>query len=125
MKKSQHTIKPSERKHHTVDATERILGRLATVVVRLLRGKNKTSFKPNIDGGDFVTIDNIEKIKVSGKKAEQKIYYHYSGFPGGIKEPNYQKVFSKNPKAVLERAVLRMLPENRLRKNIMKRLIIK
>ena len=77
MKKSQHTIKPSERKHHTVDATERILGRLATEVVRLLRGKNKTSFKPNIDGGDFVTIDNIEKIKVSGKKAEQKIYYHY------------------------------------------------
>lgn len=126
MKKSKKAqISGVVRKEHVIDADGKILGRLSTEIVRLLRGKNKASFVRNIDVGDYVIIENIEKLKVSGKKSEQKIYYNYSGYPGGIKERQYKDVKSKDRKEVLEMAVLQMLPDTRLRNNIMKRLIIK
>ena len=125
MKKSQQQTKIIERKHHVIDATNQSLGRLSTFIVRLLRGKNKANFVPNRDQGDYAVIENIDKIRLTGKKAYTKIYLHYSGYPGGIKEMRYSDLMSKNPKKILENSVFKMLPDNRLRKNIMKRLIIK
>lgn len=124
MKKSKGDKKFIERKKHTINASGQSLGRLASSITILLSGKNKAAFQPNIDGGDYVFVENIHKIRISGKKALMKSYYHFSGYPGGIKEIKYHKLFSKNPKSVLERAIFQMLPDNRLRKNIMKRLII-
>ena len=111
-----------ERQWHLIDAEEKILGRLATEVALLLRGKGKVNFAPYIDGGDFVVVVNIDKIKVSGNKEEKKIYYHHTGYPGGIKEISYGKLFEKNPSAILRKAVWGMLPKNKLRTHMIKRL---
>lgn len=113
------------RKTHLLDAADKPLGRLASKVALLLRGKHKIDFTPNFDNGDFVIIKNIDKIKFTGKKIKQKIYHHYSGYPGGLKTVPLDKLFKKNPKEVLRRAVWRMLPKNRLREKMIKRLIIK
>lgn len=107
---------------HTIDATGKILGRLAVEVAVLLRGKQKPGFLPYRDMGDFVAIKNIGKIIVSGKKMENKIYYRHSGYLGGLKETPFKKLFEKNPAEVLKRAVLGMLPKNRLRAKQIKRL---
>ncbi len=120
-KKTNKKITP-ERQWHLVDAEGKILGRLATEVALLLRGKGKVDFAPHIDGGDFVVVVNIDKIKVSGNKEEKKIYYHHTGYPGGIKEISYGKLFEKNPSAVLRKAVWGMLPKNKLRAHMIKRL---
>src|SRR3989344_331224 len=101
------------RETHTIDATGKILGRLAVEIAVLLRGKNKLGFFPYKDIGDFVTVKNVEKIIISGRKIEQKKYYRHSGYPGGFKEIAMKKVFDKNPSEVLRRAVLGMLPKNR------------
>lgn len=111
-----------KRKVHTIDATDKILGRLAAEIAVLLRGKNKASFMPNLDLGDGVIVINTSKIKVSGKKAELKKYYRHSGYPGGIKEITYKELFSKNPNKVLRKAVYGMLPRNKLRSKMIKRL---
>ena len=111
-----------ERQWHLIDADGKILGRLATEVALLLRGKRKVNFAPYIDGGDFVVVINIDKIKVSGNKEEKKIYYHHTGYPGGIKEISYGKLFEKNPSAILRKAVWGMLPKNKLRAYMIKRL---
>jgi len=110
------------REKHKIDASGKVLGRLATQVVILLRGKNKKDFTPARDIGDFVIINNVNKIKITGKKFEKKKYYHYSGYPGGLKETPLEKIFEKNPKEILRKAVLGMLPKNKLRARMIKRL---
>lgn len=113
-----------ECKTYTIDATNKVLGRLATEIAVLLRGKNKTDFMPNKDMGDFVVIRNIKKIRVTGKKFEKKIYYHHSGYLGGLKETPFKKLFERDPGKVLKIAVFGMLPKNKLRAKQIKRLKI-
>ena len=107
---------------HTIDAQGRILGKLAVEISLLLRGKDKIDYAPYKDIGDIVIVKNIDKLKFTGKKMAQKKYYHYSGYPGGLKEITLEKLFAKNPKKVLQEAVLGMLPKNKLRKKMIKRL---
>jgi len=114
-----------ERKTHTIDATNKVLGRLATQIAVLLRGKHKPDFAPNKDAGDFVVIENVDKIKLTGKKLKQKIYYHHTGYLGSLKETPLKKLFGKKPGEVLKRAVFGMLPKNKLRAKQIKRLKIK
>lgn len=114
-----------ERQKHTIDATDRPLGRLASEIAMILRGKNKPEFQPHLDMGDIVEVDNVGKMVLTGKKMEQKKYYRHSGYPGGIKEERVEELFQNNPGEVLRRSVRRMLPDNKLRKNMLKRLIIK
>jgi len=111
-----------ERKTHTIDAEGKILGKLAVEIAILLRGKHRPDFMPNKDGGDFVVIKNIEKIKFTGKKFEQKIYYHHSGFMGGLKEVPLKTLFKKDPVRVLRKSVFGMLPKNKLRAKQIRRL---
>lgn len=111
-----------QRKTHTIDATNKVLGRLAVEVSLLLRGKQKPEFVPYKDVGDFVTVKNIEKIIITGKKMDNKKYYSFSGYPGGLKEIPLKKVFDRNPGEVLKRAVSGMLPKNKLRAKQIKRL---
>jgi|SRR3989338_2801032 len=111
-----------ERKTHTIDATGKVLGRLAAEIAVLLRGKDNPGFLLYKDAGDDVIIKNVEKIIISGKKIDQKKYYHHSGYPGGLKEVSMKKIFNKNPSEILKKAVLGMLPKNRLRPQQIKRL---
>ncbi|CAN5328280.1 50S ribosomal protein L13 [soil metagenome] len=99
---------------HLIDAEGQILGRLATEVASILRGKNKAEFTPHVDCGDFVIIINAEKIKVSGKKEVQKIYHRHSGFPGGHRQESLQDLRKRRPEAVLEKAIKGMIPHTRL-----------
>lgn len=112
------------RKTHILDASGKILGRLASEAARLLQGKHKVDYAPQRDSGDFVVVPNASKIKVSGKKAEQKTYKHHSLHPGGLKERPFARVFTNNPVEVIYLAVRKMLPKNRLRDRRMKRLKI-
>jgi len=111
-----YVAKPStiEKKWYVVDATGHTLGRLSTVVADTLRGKRKTIYTPNIDTGDFVVVINAEKIVVTGKKIDQKIYYRHSGFPGGLKEETFGKLLGRRPEEITRRAVRGMLPHNKL-----------
>ncbi len=111
-----------ERNTHTIDAANKVLGRLATEVAILLRGKHKPDYAPYKNEGDFVIIKNAGKIKLTGKKIDQKIYYHHSGYLGGLKEMPMKKLFEKNPEEVFKKAVFGMLPKNKLRAKIIKRL---
>lgn len=113
-----------ERKTHTIDATNKILGRLATKIAILLRGKHKPDFLPFKDMGDFVIVKNIRKIKFTGKKFEKKKYYRHTGYLGGLKEIPLKRLFEKNPAEVLKKAVWGMLPKNKLRAKMIKRLKI-
>ena len=103
-----------ERKWYVVDATGYTLGRLASEVAKVLRGKNKPVFTPHIDTGDYVVIVNAEKIKVTGKKLDQKIYYHHSEYVGGMKETTLREMLAKKPEKVVELAVKGMLPKGPL-----------
>jgi len=111
-----------ERKTHTIDATGKVLGRLATEIAVLLRGKQKSDFVPYRDMGDFVIVKNVSKLKITGKKMEQKKYFHHSGFLGGVREVPLKKIFKTNPTEVLRKAVFGMLPKNKLRAEQIKRL---
>ncbi len=113
------------RQRHEIDATGLTIGRLATRVATLLRGKNKPSYQPHLDEGDSVVIFNLNQIRFSGKKLDQKEYYSYSGYPGGLKTRKMSDIFKTKPDEVLRRAVKQMLPPTRLREGMMKRLIIK
>jgi large subunit ribosomal protein L13 len=113
-----------ERKIYTIDATNRILGRLAVQIAALLRGKKKADFVPYKDMGDVVLVKNVKNIKVSGKKADQKKYYHHSLYLGGLKEISLKKLFEKDPAEVLRKAVFGMMPRNSLREEQIKRLRI-
>ena len=114
-----------ERKNHKIDATDRAPGRVATEVAILLRGKNKPNFETNVDGGDFVTVINASKVKFTGKKLVQKDFYHHTMYPGGLRRTPMKKIFDKDPTEIIRRAVNGMLPKNKLRNEMMKRLTIK
>ena len=103
-----------ERKWYVVDATDMTLGRLASEVAKVLRGKNKPIFTPHIDCGDNVIVINAEKIKVTGKKMDQKVYYHHSDYVGGLKEATLREKLEKKPEQVIELAVKGMLPKGPL-----------
>ena len=103
-----------ERKWYVVDAEGQTLGRLAAEVAKVLRGKNKAIFTPHADCGDYVIVVNAEKIKVTGKKLDQKMYYHHSGYVGGLKEATLREMLAKNPVYVIEHAVKGMLPKGPL-----------
>lgn len=119
-------MKTLERQKHVINAEGKSLGRLASEVAVLLRGKNKPGWQPHIDGGDFVEIENVEKIKVTGNKQDQKMYYHHSEYPGGLKEETYaERVSRKGHSQVVVDAVYNMLPDNKLRQHMMKRLTFK
>jgi large subunit ribosomal protein L13 len=110
------------REWHVVDAAGRILGKVAVEVASLLMGKHKPIYAPNLDTGDYVVVINAAKVKVSGRKAEQKRYYRHSGYPGGLKGPKFEEVFSRYPTRVIEYAVKGMLPHNHLGKDMFKKL---
>ena len=103
-----------DRKWYVVDATDMTLGRLASEVAKVLRGKNKPIFTPHIDTGDYVIVVNAEKIKVTGKKLDQKVYYHHSDYVGGMKEATLREMLDKKPEKVVELAVKGMLPKGPL-----------
>ena len=107
---------------HTIDATGKVLGRLAVQISILLRGKHKRDYILNRDMGDVVIVKNIKNIKITGKKMEQKKYYHHTGYMGGLKEVPIKKLFDENPGEILKRAIFGMLPKNKLRSKIIKRL---
>ena len=111
-----------ERKWHVIDASGKVLGKLATQVASLLMGKHKPIFSPNLDTGDFVIVLNADKVCVTGNKAKQKLYYRHSGYPGGLKSISLDKMMQTNPTRVIEHAVKGMLPKNRLRAKMLKRL---
>ncbi|MCD8025128.1 MAG: 50S ribosomal protein L13 [Candidatus Gastranaerophilales bacterium] len=103
-----------ERKWHLIDAEGQHLGRVATVVANLLRGKHKPQYTPNVDTGDFVIVINADKIKVTGLKETDKMYYHHTGYPGGLRKASYKELVEKNAALPLEKAVKGMLPHNTL-----------
>jgi len=111
-----------ERETHKIDATGKALGRLATQAAVLLRGKHKPDFAPHRDMGDFVVIKNVKNLKFTGKKIEQKKYFRHSGFLGGVKLIPLKKLFEENPTEVFKKAVYGMLPKNKLRPKMIKRL---
>ncbi len=114
-----------ERKLHKFDATDKSIGRMASEIAIILRGKNKSEYQPHIDMGDIVEVLNIRKAKYTGKKLDQKKYYKHSGYPGGLKETKMKDLAEKNPGDIMRRAVREMLPNTRLRNGMLKRLIIK
>jgi len=119
-----YSTKASEikRQWHTIDASGKVLGKVATEAARLLMGKHKPIFTRHLDSGDFVVITNAEKIRVTGNKSQQKLYYRHSGYPGGLKSVSLEKLSQTKPTRVIEYAVKGMLPKNRLRDGMMKRL---
>ena len=113
-----------ERKWYVVDASEYTLGRLASEVAKVLRGKNKAIFTPHIDTGDYVIVINAEKVKVTGKKLDQKIYYHHSEYIGGMKETTLREMMNKHPERVIEFAVKGMLPKGPLGRQMYTKLFV-
>ena len=111
-----------KREWHVIDASDKILGRLATQAASLLMGKHKPIFSRNLDTGDFVVVINADKIRVTGNKAKQKLYYRDSGYPGGLKSISLEKMMQTNPTRVIEHAVKGMLPHNRLGASMLKKL---
>lgn len=121
--KTTSTLDDVKRENHIIDATDKVLGRLATEVVLLLRGKNKVGFAPYKDIGDFVTIKNVEKIKLTGKKLKGKVYYHHTAYMGGLKKSTmWEVVTKKGYPEIFRRAVMGMLTKNKLRSRQIKRL---
>lgn len=112
----------ADAKWHVVDADGIVLGRLASQVATLLRGKHKPTFAPNFDNGDYVIVINAEKVVLTGNKWTEKTAYHHSGFPGGLKATSYQEMRDKQPEKIIEKAVRGMMPHNRLSKQQMTKL---
>ncbi|WP_053943079.1 50S ribosomal protein L13 [Kallipyga gabonensis] len=111
-----------ERKWYVVDATDQIVGRLATNVAAVLRGKHKPTFTPNVDTGDYVIIVNADKVRLTGNKENKKTYRYHTGFPGGIREIPYAELLEKHPERILEKAIKGMLPHNKLGRQMYKKL---
>lgn len=103
-----------ERKWHLINAEGQTLGRLTSRIASILRGKNKPTFTPSVDMGDFVIVINAEKVNVTGAKAQQKMYRHHTGYAGGFREISYDKLMAKHPERIIEKAVRGMLPHTRL-----------
>lgn len=114
--------KKVERRWWVVDAEGKILGRLASEIARILMGKHKPQWQPNLDIGDFVIVVNAEKVKLTGKKLDQKFHYRHSGRPGNLKAYSYRWMLERRPERIIELAVSKMLPKNRLRARMLKRL---
>ena len=121
--KSTH-VRKEDVKHewYLVDAKDKVLGRLATKIASMLRGKHKVTYSPHVDSGDGIVVINCEKIRVTGKKPEQKIYKRFSGYPGGLKEELYSSLIKRRPHEILRHAVNGMLPKNKLGRQMIKRL---
>ncbi len=111
-----------ERKWYVVDATDMVLGRLASNVAAVLRGKNKPIFTPNVDTGDYVIIINADKVRLTGKKLEQKYYRYHTGYIGGLKEIQYKDMMEKKPALAVELAIKGMLPKNSIGRKMFKKL---
>lgn len=118
------SVKDIKRETHTIDASGKILGRLATEVATLLMGKNKPSFVSYLDTGDFVIVTNASKVKLSGKKMQEKKYIRHSGYPGGLRVETFDKMIVRKPNFVIEHAVKGMLPGNKLGKAMIKKLTV-
>ena len=113
-----------DRKWYVVDAEGLVLGRLASQVANILRGKNKPIYTPNVDTGDYVIIINADKVVLTGKKLDQKIFYHHSGYAGGLKETTYRKLMAEKPEVAVRHAVVGMLPKGPLGRQMAKKLKI-
>lgn len=111
-----------ERKWYVIDATDKPLGRLASKIASILRGKHKVYFSPSVDTGDFVIVINADKVKVTGKKYTQKLYYHHTMYPGGLRVKSFRELMEENPTRVIEYAVRGMLPHNSLGEKQFKKL---
>ena len=111
-----------ERKWYVVDATDMVLGRLASQVAMVLRGRNKPTFTPNVDTGDYVIIINADKVRLTGKKLEKKYYRYHTGYIGGLKEVQYKKLMAEKPEFVVYKAVKGMLPKNAIGRTMIKKL---
>lgn len=122
MKTYQPSAKDIKRKWYLFDAKDQILGRFASKIAKKLIGKHKVDYAPNLDMGDIVVVINAKDIKVTGRKEKQKVYYKHSGYPGGFREIKYKKLLEENPARIIELAVKRMLPANRLQKKRLARL---
>jgi large subunit ribosomal protein L13 len=113
-----------EQRWHLIDATDKVVGRLAVAIANILRGKHRPIYTPNLDTGEYVIVLNVGKIRFTGKKWDQKTYAHYTHFPGGLKVLTAQEVFDKHPDRILELAVKRMVPRNKLGRAQMSKLKI-
>jgi large subunit ribosomal protein L13 len=111
-----------KRDWYVIDASDKVLGRLATEIARRLRGKHKAEYTPHVDTGDYIIVTNAEKVTVTGRKFKEKMYYHHTGFPGGIKSISFDKLQSKNPVRIIELAVKGMLPKNPLGREMYRKL---
>ena len=111
-----------DRSWYSVDAKNKVLGRIASAIALKLMGKYKVEYTPHVDNGDFIVVTNAEKVTVSGKKAKDKIYYRHSGYPGNLKQANFQKLVEERPERVITLAVKRMLPKNKLGSQMLGRL---
>lgn len=118
------TSENTEHKWYVVDATDKVLGRLATQIAVYLRGKHKPEFTPHADAGDYVIVINAEKVRVTGKKEQDKVYHTHSGYPGGLKEITFEKLQAKNPAKIIENAVKGMMPKNPLGRAMLRKLKI-
>lgn len=113
-----------ERKWYVIDAEGQTLGRLASEIARLLRGKTKPQYTPHVDTGDFVIVVNAERVGVTGRKAEQKLYRRHTGYPGGLKEVTYEQMMDRKPAEILRKAVYGMMPKTRLARQQFRKLKI-
>ena len=113
-----------ERKWFVVDAEGKHLGRLAAEIAKILRGKNKVQYTPHVDVGDFVIVVNAERVVVTGKKAEQRVYRRHSGYPGGMKETSYEQMLARKPTEILRKAIYGMMPKTRLARQQFRKLKI-
>ncbi len=111
-----------QRDWYVVDASGQVLGRLATQIAHLLRGKHKPTFTPSMDGGDFVIVVNADKVQLTGRKVEQKMYYRHSGYPGGLREIPFKEMMAKHPDRVVRLAVKGMLPKSRMGRKMLRKL---
>lgn len=124
MKTFMQTKENVERNWYIIDAAGKPLGRVATKAAHVLRGKNKTTYTPHVDCGDYVIIINADKVKLTGNKLNDKMYYNHSGYPGGLRERNAKVMIEKYPEEMMERAVKGMLPHNRLGRAMYKKLFV-
>jgi large subunit ribosomal protein L13 len=122
MKTYQAKIEEMDRQWYLVNAEGKVLGRLATELVKILKGKNKPTYTPHLDTGDFVIVVNAGKVTLTGRKMKDKIYYHHTGHPGGIKEINAEKLLMKKPTEMIRMAVKGMLPKNSLGRQMLRKL---
>ena len=124
MKTYQATKEELDRKWYLVNAEGKVLGRLSTELAKILKGKNKPTYTPHLDTGDFVIVVNAGKVTLTGKKLKDKIYYHHTGYPGGIKQTSAEKLLAKKPTEIIRIAVKGMLPKNSLGRQMLRKLKI-